>query len=162
MQELKVSYDPKGFEEEYGIQFHGDLEFLLKAITMLVGDVTLPLTSHHGTWIRLKDYDLTLRLAERQSYIQLILERDEWRTVIRPDGNSSRKEIGMTTDEKKGFMVMVEKCMGVGIRDVWNHDNTGDSVSIVMDMQADFSSEDEAHKEFVEQLKKLVMIKNTL
>jgi len=175
-----ISYDPNGSGENYGIQFNGHINKLLKFILILANKgVTIPTPSHHGLQINLKDYPYKLVLMYHkwthdnkgcgETTLNLILKDESWANIIDEYGNSQSKQVGLSTTTKGGFMKLLEK-VGIGVTNAWNEINTSPSVSVATPLKVNMT---QAYgkkgvefiplaEEFVKQLQELSDIDNEI
>lgn len=178
MDKLNFSYDKNGSGKNYGIQYTGDFKLLMKGLLWMIlnKQISIPLRSHHGTTIHLVDCDLTLDLVAHgwthankgngPLKLLLILKDNEWYSTINQYGNTDRKEGRMTIETKKGLLYIIEK-LGYKIHKVWNHENTGNSISVVLEAEANFVNHehekyDETFEIFMFELKEMTEVYNTL
>lgn len=138
-----ITYDPKGTGENYGIQFYGDIRKLFKYLQILIQrNVTFPTTSHHGTTIKIKDFPFNVCYAHHEwthgnkgngmTKLKLIFSAEQWVYSVDVHGNVIHRQRGISADEKKGLMKMLER-MGYTIIDKWNENGHTPSLSVIVD-----------------------------
>ena len=123
MQEV-ITYDPQGTSENYGVQYHGeDLSKLIKAIYHLVHTkgMPLPLPSHHGLSIKLKQYSgfCLYILASNWTHsnkgngklrARIYIVDESWVYTINENGYCEKKQgVIMNQAVKTGFIKILEK-----------------------------------------------------
>ena len=123
MQEV-ITYDPQGTSENYGVQYHGeDLSKLIKAIYHLVHTkgMPLPLPSHHGLSIKLKQYSgfRLYILASNWTHsnkgngklrARIYIVDENWAYTINENGYCEKKQgVIMNQAVKTGFIKILEK-----------------------------------------------------
>lgn len=137
-------------EENYCISYRGDVKLLIRLLynLIIVKNTKIFLSSHHGTTIKLLDYDLTIKILFKdwthtnkgsgKTKIQFVLSDENWQTIITEHGVTDRKQgLKLTLESKKGFIkILVGE--GFTIKDAWNENHVGGNVSVVVNEEGDF------------------------
>lgn len=149
---LKVSYDPNGSGDSYGIRVKGNIETFFKLLLLIIKrGCVMPLDSHHGTYFYFEDYKMVLNITMRnwshdnngegKSPMTLVFHKDQWQTILNDHGYTYTREERISKDMKKGLFVLLKRS-GYDIVDQWNHESESSSISIVVIPEVLFTSEE--------------------
>lgn len=154
---IKISYDPQATSKGCGIRIHGELSVFLKLLMLMIKrKIPFPLTSHHGTYFFLEDYNMAFKIATNgtANCILFILQTNDWETYITEHGYSNRRECQIPLTTKKGFKDMLNR-VGYRVMQSWNDEIASPSVSVFCNTQMDFQSVSESSDIFKNWLQEL-------
>lgn len=164
-----TGFDKSG--QEYGdIQAHGDVRNVLTALLTHFTAVTdkMHTDSHHGTTIRLIDYEFNVKYGQfgpnGKKKLGLIFDGSgHWYNRVNQYGRTEREERGMPVETKDGLLNILKDLLpSNSVVDVWNHNNTCCSFSVVLNVDVDYVEHPHNNKAYEAEIESMVKSLNRL